>query len=145
MTDATQEVATKTQESMDVFFSKLTEAATVVTEKLIEVAPDAAEALLNLVQFKGFFSLAVGAALLIGTLVCLNVIRSVKWEETRYSSGSEPATATDWLKFIGGITLGISFLFGAAILLFSFYNWLSAFYPEGAIALKALEAVGINI
>lgn len=137
---AAQEVAAKTQESMDAFFSKLTEAATVVTEKLVEVAPDAAEAMLNLVQFKGVFGLVLGLVFAIGLFVSIRMLSKVRFDE--YNDPDSPKSAVN---LVGGIAGSVVSTAGVLINLFPFYNWLAAFYPEGAIALKALEAVGINI
>lgn len=53
-TSTTQQIEDTTKE---LFFEKITEYAAVLEQQLIDVAPHAAEALLNLVQFKGDFIL----------------------------------------------------------------------------------------
>lgn len=141
------ELKDKAYEGVDGFFTKLTEAADIVTEKLIEVAPEAAQAVLNLVQFKGIFSLLAASILLAGLTIAVR--KMWKWLLVKREDGTnhllyemEGAVVLPWL--------GFSLLFFAWFVVFmddflSFYNWLSAFYPEGAVALKALQAAGIDL
>lgn len=128
------------------FFDKLTEATTIISTKLIEAAPEAADALLSIVQLEGLFVLSsttfiLAVILATGLKVAFSTLAWAKKysEENRNADGAEffiPA-----LSFL--LTALIAFCF--AVPLFVFYNWLSVFYPEGAIALRALEAAGIPI
>lgn len=141
----------KVHEGVDGFFTKLTEAADVVTEKLIEVTPEAADAILNLVQFKGVFYITVPAivlALWIGLIVNgIKFLRNVNpeiWGIAEYDGAAGDITRI----FVqGGVCFAMFFpsVIWAIPSILSFYNWLSALYPEGAIALKALQAVGIDL
>jgi hypothetical protein len=130
-------------DNIDVFFGKINEAADIVSAKLVAVAPEAAEALLNLVQFKGVFDLASGVAL--GCLCCVLIKFGVnrmglaaeitKEHGDRYSNNEEMTwQAVGAVSFVVAAFTGV----GSLISVLSFYPWLAAFYPEGAIAMKAL-------
>lgn len=130
-----------TIEGIDGFFTKLTEAAEIVTQKLIAVAPDVAESLLNLVQAKGIFDLSVGLM----SFISLTALSAWSW--SKLASFPEGSPWSDlgipWL--IGNVLVtlvALGALFGDVL---NFYSWVAAFYPEGAIALKALEAAGISL
>lgn len=138
-----EETIQEVSKGIDGFFDKLTEAAGIISVKLIEVAPDAAAALLNLVQFKGIFILmSTFIFITLTTIIGLYYTKKLwKW-----------ASVTDAGDGIGEYIPGVMLCLGSCALLlcsiwplFEFYNWLSAFYPEGAIAFKALQAVGINL
>lgn len=138
-----EEITTEILTGVDGFFDKLTEATEIISGKLIEVAPDAANALLNLVQFKGIFNLIV-PSLFFFTFLFL-VINGLKWL-TEVDDLEDDANCVRL--FVQGITCfitGIFSLLWAVPNMLSFYNWLSALYPEGAIAFKALQAVGIDL
>lgn len=122
---------------LDMFFTKLTDAADIVSTKLVEVAPDAAYALLHLVRFKGIFDLSLGALLLLmGLILCTKALEFMKRDD------EDPTF--DILGALLAVVSFVVFLSGMVEIL-SFYNWVAALYPEGAIALKALEAVGITL
>jgi len=128
------------KDNLDDFFGKINEAVDMVSAQLIEVAPEAADALLTLVQFKGIFELAVGFLCL--AMVCAGVYflrRGVVLcqEYKTFDKGMFLAVPSAMVIFFSGI-----FAIGA---LSQFYNWLAAFYPVGALSLKALEAVGITL
>lgn len=135
-------------ETVDVFLGKLIQAADVVTAKLIEVAPDAANAILTLVQAKGVFSLSKSGLLMITGISLLVAWRKYVWpwisikeqELSPYDKGMYKAL----YGYIPSAVFILIILFGFFSLL-SFYKWVSVFYPEGAIALKALEAAGIEL
>lgn len=135
------EIEQKTLEGIDGFFNKLTEATDIVATKLIDVAPEAAEALLNLVQFKGIFNVTASLLVTFFLILCAAKIapRLIKWaKEDEYN----PAPLI--IMVVGG--LGWVVMFASSLICFlSFYNWLAAFYPEGAVAFKALAAVGIDL
>lgn len=137
----TQEVTKTTTENIDAFFGKLTEAADIVTAKLVAVAPEAAEAILRLVQFKGVFTLATDVIVAFALFLVTNKYAPplLKWaKDDEYNP--LPFAVILIAGIIGGI-LTIAVIIDLA----TFYNWVSAFYPEGAIALKALEAVGVSL
>lgn len=138
MTDEITEVAT---DNIDTFFSKLNEAADVVTEKLVDVAPEATEAILNLIQFKGVFNLVLGGVFFLMLVATICTIFTAKVDDDY-----DPASFRDGVKIYGGMIVAFPlFIATLEVGFLSFYNWLSAFYPEGALALKALEAVGITL
>lgn len=126
-------------DNVDAFFEKLNQAADVVTQKLVAVAPEAAEAMLSLVQAKGIFDLVISALFILAA--CMLAKITIKTCKKVFETDSEhliPAfVVTGVFSAISFITGGIGFL--------NFYNWVAAFYPEGAIAMKALEAVGIEL
>lgn len=136
-----EETAVAATENIDAFFGQINEAISIFSAKVIEVAPEAAEAILSLVQFKGGFNIAVGVLFLIATVAVfkfgfLSGISDLREDE--YSGiGLFKAMAGGFIAFVSG--------FITCVYLLSFYNWVSAFYPEGAIALKALEAVGVSL
>lgn len=131
-------------EGIDGFFTKLTEAADIVTEKLIDVAPEAAEAILNIVQFKGAFNLVLSGLL----ILLIPIVAFQAWSKAiKFVRSKNGSYFSDIVYMPLGLATVIAFI--PWIIAFSegwsFYNWLSAFYPEGAVALRALEAVGINL
>ncbi len=126
---------------VDGFFDKLTEATEIISTKLIEITPDAAVVLLHLVQFKGVFAISkiMVMFLVMGTLVLWSwrkFIAHTKKDDFDVEGARVWATAN----ILGSVSVVILFCATA-----NFYNWISAVYPEGAIAFKALEAVGINL
>jgi len=140
----TQQIEETTLKGLDTFFTKLTEAADVVTQKLIEVTPEAADAILNLVQFKGIFELSTGF------LVFIIPLGLVLWSWLKFKKYVSCTTGSNFcgeiaVLWLGGNIITTIITIIAFISVLDFYNWLSAFYPEGAIAFKALEAVGINL
>lgn len=140
-----EEIKQKALEGIDGFFTKLTEAADVVTAKLIEVTPEAAEAILNLVQFKGAFTLLKLSIPLVffATFSIWCWRRFYLFIESgggrSSNSGDLEAACFFWcaIATVPAIVSALAFL--------NFYHWVAAFYPEGAIALKALQAVGIEL
>lgn len=135
----TQEVVV---DGMDRFFDNLTQAATTVSEKLIEVTPAVAEALLSLVQYKGMFTLTTAFILLIiaGLIIRLSLLRIYR---AIVKTDEDPFLYV--MLFILLCCFTIMLLMVSVASIGSFYNWVAVFYPEGAIALKALEAAGIDI
>lgn len=134
------ELEEKALEGVDGFFEKLTEYADVLGGKLTDIAPDAAEALLNLIQLKGGFILAIGFVAAAVTIFGLNQLRKVKIDKE-----GNFERLSDFFRLVGGV-LFVCFGGSCAVsTLFDFYNWLAAFYPEGALAFKVLKAVGIEI
>lgn len=138
---------TELQEGVDGFFDRLNEAIDIVSEKLVEVAPEAAEAVLNLVQAKGIFHLVVAAPFVLGALVALFLVWSFtlkyhkqKKEEGEYYDPFIPFFPAGCATAVLLVCFFVAFFKG-----WTFYNWLSAFYPEGAIAFKALQAAGIDL
>lgn len=129
-------------QGIDGFIERLNQAADVITSKLIEVAPDATEAILNLVQFKGIFEIGVSAVWLVTSLVLLILHFKIIWPwSVKYI---DEADGISLVANLALVPIGF-FIVDSSISFFNFYNWLSAFYPEGALALKALEAVGIDL
>jgi len=131
----------KAAEGVDGFFDKLSGAMDIVGEKLIDVTPEAAEHLLNLVQFKGIFGISKAGIVLaiVATLATWSWLKLKRYASSGNSTVDEIcawATCNTALTVVSGFVL---------MIFLDFYNWISAFYPEGAIALKALEAVGINL
>lgn len=131
-------------EGFNNFLNGLTNAATMVSQKIMEIAPDVADALLNLVQFKGIFSLITAAVFLTGAAVFY--FKGVYPKISKWAKDNErESDGFSWVVFaILSAPFGL-LIVGNTIDLFSFYSWISAIYPEGAIALKALEAAGINL
>ena len=142
MTETNEQIT----EGVDGFFDRLNDAVDILTEKLIEISPEAADALLNLVWVKGVFGLASAVAALVlffGILVFFYRLWRVGF--TDQLSVIEANTAA--FVFGGAGALGSGLL---VIKIFfhdflNFYTWLSIFYPEGALAYKALQAVGIDL
>ena len=142
--EAPTTLETTVTEGMDTFFTKLTEATEVITEKLIEVTPQAAEALLNLIQFKGVFNITI-SGLFTGITLFL-IINTVSLLQRMFEEKlSEAAIPRVIVQGFLSVLLILTCMVWALPTLLSFYNWLSALFPEGAIALKALEAVGIEL
>lgn len=139
-----EELEQKTLEGIDGFFTKLTEATDIVSAKLVEVAPDAAEAILGLVQIKGIFSLvnefAWFAVFFLLTRWLYGVSRK-RFNEGEYEHYDVP------IFIFAGAGAGVAGVFSLCMLgkFLRFYDWLAAIYPEGAVALTALNAVGINL
>jgi hypothetical protein len=127
---------------MDVVFDKLLTATDTITQKLIEVAPEAANAILNLVQFKGAF-LLISCVVGISGIFC-TVRYCLKKVHKHFETSRHKQDIILGVCMICGILFGTTFIYCVSELL-SFYNWLSAFFPEGAIAFKALEAAGIDL
>lgn len=137
------------KKGLEGFFTKLTEVTDELTTKLFDVAPEAAEALLSLVQFKGFFYLISSSLTMV---ICYLSIRYLLTKKTEINIASNSydifATWGDCFKFWTlAIPVGVLFIISLCSVgnLLSFYNWLSAFHPEGAIAIQALQAVGIDL
>lgn len=126
-------------DNVDAFFEKLNQAADVVTQKLVAVAPEAAEAMLSLVQAKGVFDVVISALFILASLVLAKI--TIKTCKKAFETAFEPLIPTF---MITGVISAILFITGTLGVL-DFYNWVAAFYPEGAIAMKALAAVGIEL
>lgn len=131
------------QEGLDGFLDRLNNAIDVTTEKLLEVAPEAAELILTLVQLKGGFTLITSFL-----SIAIAVILCKKYTATLWNWGQEHGDNSEGFSLIPCVFLVIAclvaFIAGLCNLLY-FYNWLSLILPEGAIALKALEAAGIDL
>lgn len=140
----------ETNESMttgvDGFFDKLNEVTTLLTDKMVDVSPEIVETLLNLVQAKSGFNLILGCFLTIPLMVFW-------FNRSRVSQWVEDKERTQALDNKGGYVVLSAFLGFCAVMasifgvvdILAFSNWLGVFYPEGALALKALEAAGINL
>lgn len=133
-------------ETVGSFSEKLIEASEVVTTKLIEVAPDVADAMLMLIQAKGIWEITTDFLITVPFLLPLFFYKTIfnktkEWEEDlcSYDKGFYHASAFTLI----ALSSFISFICVCDI--FNFYNWVAAFYPEGAVALKALEAAGISL
>lgn len=135
-------------DNIDDFLGKLNQAADIVTEKLIDIAPEAAEGLLNLVQAKGIFDIAVGLLIAIPlAILCVFCLRMYRdsgrvIDQNGWDIPEGDVQFTMILMFVVSAGIGIVTL---SIRVVNFYNLVAAFYPEGAIALKALEAVGVEL
>ena len=125
------------------FFDKLTEVTGALTEELVNVAPSVAEALLTLVQVKGVFHISIGLLALFGVYKAFNMLKTVKFCESR-NSLDLTESVNDAMKLVFGVLLILSFAF-ISLFNLQFYHWISAIYPEGALALKALSAAGIDL
>lgn len=133
-------------EKLDTFLGKVIDAAETVSAKLIDVAPEVADSLLMLVQAKGIYE--IGTSFLF-TIISLSVFvwliksrtKVLEYNDTleRYEQGMP---VIFWV-ISSAITLFILICFFSS--LFNFYDWVSAFYPEGAVAIKALKAAGIEL
>lgn len=126
-------------DNVDAFFEKLNQAADVVTQKLVAVAPEAAEAMLSLVQAKGAFDLGISTLFILASIALAKV--AIKTCKKAFETHFEPLIPAF---MVTGVLSAISLITGGAGFI-NFYNWVAAFYPEGAIAMKALEAVGIDL
>jgi small-conductance mechanosensitive channel len=118
------------------FFEQLAEVTRLLKEQFINVAPEVMQILLSTVQLKGIFSLCIGFILLILLLPIKSLFKKM-WKASK-----------DEYAEMGVVLFG--FIFGLLYLLIVVYtlrfsSWLAAFYPEGALALKAIEAVGVNL
>ena len=128
------------------FADKLAEAGMMVTDKLIEVAPDVAESILKLVQIKGIFEISYdvivfGTLSIVIALMVKNWKRLDEWSDNiRSDDGAAVMGVYNFLLILLAVVTFFNFLS-----IFDFYNWVAAFYPEGAIAIRALEAVGITL
>lgn len=131
----------ETLASLDTFMAKVVEASTIVTQKLIEVSPEVADALLNIVQFKGIFELVIGFVItLVPLFLTLFLIRKIS------DSNNEDIEDKPFLLTLTGIAGGLitTFsLFSTGILTFEL--WLQAIFPEGYIGLRALAELGLKI
>ena len=136
------ENTTDAPQNIDVFIGKLNTAIDAISEQVIKVAPDAAEMIVGLVQFKGAFSLAVGliliALLFVFMKICTKRLFSWSYKHDDNTGLCWAVTSFAHMPFI---------LFAAHGLgkVLSFNNWLSLLYPEAALAYKALEAVGVYL
>lgn len=133
------------EDGLAVFVDKLNTAADIITSKLIEQAPEALESILNIIQYKGIFDLATAFV-----LVCVFAPLSVFFAKVA-RDGLLDKYDTPLDSEFAGIVFGILFslaIAGAIIFsgrIFDFNLWLASFYPEGALALKALNSVGIEL
>lgn len=146
-TETTTEVVEAAETGVDAFFTKLTEVTTQLTDKLISVAPDIADALLNLVQAHSVFNLIVGFLMLTipACIVFLKWHSLWAWVEKKEDdAGIDASGMYGLLGLFCVVVMGGTSLMGLLKLL-SFTNWIGAFYPEGALALKALEAAGLSL
>ena len=75
-------------------------------------------------------------------LLIKRIWKAVVEIENNASHGNEYGAYILFFVFTGIFTI-ISIIRLTCIL--NFYNWVSVFYPEGAIALKALSSVGIDL
>lgn len=131
-------------DNVDAFFEKLNQAADVVTQKLVAVAPEAAEAMLSLVQAKGIFDLTVSVVILGFSLVMATISASSFKKAFVEDSDCFANEVYVAISAISAAFCLVSFIVGGARIT-NFYYWVAAFYPEGAIAMKALQAVGISL
>lgn len=128
------------------FTDKLAEAGTLVTQKLIDVAPDVADSILNLVRAKGIFDISFDVILFLMSL-SITIILINKW-------GKVKSFDDEYHSVLYGPEIKIYSLFCVAsvavsvvsfLSIFNFYNFVAAIMPEGAIAMKALSSVGLEL
>ena len=130
-------------EGFSAFMDKLSEAATAITGKLVETAPVALDALLGLIRFKGIFEVTMDLVFLAIPIIILFTFGKKVWAWTvKNIDECTECVCTICMLFFGPLLV---WAFFSLHNLFNFTNWLSALYPEGILAIKALEAVGIKL
>ncbi len=134
-------------ESMDVFFDKLGTYADKLADSMVEKAPEAYNALLTLIQFKSGFDLLVNLLFIV-----LFVGASFVWfwgvlPKSRVAANESAWWSGEIIFFTGYLPIIIFSIcaFVNLCLFLNFKAFLGLFYPEGYLALKALEAVGIYL
>tara|TARA_R110000764_G_scaffold14143_3_gene40581 strand:- start:5552 stop:5983 length:432 start_codon:yes stop_codon:yes gene_type:complete len=133
-------------ETVSTFSEKLIEAAGVVSTKLIEVAPDVADAMLSLVQIKGLWEVTTGLVYLMIFLTPLFFSKRIWSKVCAYESNQDCyRTGGAYVFFVLGFGALSILSFIRLTVLLDFYNWISIFFPEGAIALRALSSVGVEL
>lgn len=130
-------------EGFSAFMDKLSEAATTITGKLVETAPVALDALLGLIRFKGIFEVTMDLVFLVIPVAVLLAFggKVWRWMKDTWDECDDCVVLTGIFFFGPLIAISLIMLHN----LFNFTNWLSALYPEGILAIKALEAVGIKL
>jgi len=125
---------------LDDFMARMGEAIQYVSTKIVDVGVQAAELVLNLVQMKSIFILVVSLLTVVATLI----VRSKAY--TWLVAQDQTTTPQDKV-FIGVMSWvpTVAIVAYPMTQLLSFYNWAGAIYPAAAIAMKALEAAGINL
>lgn len=126
--------------SMDKFFDKLTEVTSTLAEQLYKVAPEVLELTLKLIQFNSIFCLVASGLGMIFAVYSLKKIRQIK-----IHSNGDVDSVFDVVKIVFG---GFIICGGTIAFIknwFSFNTWLGLFYPEGVLALRALEAADIHL
>lgn len=125
---------------LDDFMTRMGDAIQYVTTKIVDVGVQAADLVLNLVQMKSIFTLVISVVVIVVTLLVRS--KGVQWvvsnDETMSSEDKFFTNIVSWLPATAIMVYPISQLL-------SFYNWAGAIYPAAAIAMKALEAAGINL
>lgn len=125
---------------LDDFMARMGEAIQYVSTKIVDVGVQAAELVLNLVQMKSIFALVVSLIVIVATLV-------VRSKAYNWLVSQEQNTKSEDKIFIGVMSWipTVAIVAYPMTQLLSFYNWAGAIYPAAAIAMKALEAAGINL
>lgn len=141
--------AISTSEAFGEILNKLTNVAEYLTGKLVDVAPEALDAILNLIRFKGAFEIGMALMLLFAWLWTLcnyygffKTLDKAFWDS---STGEESHKvfrlfAQGFLLFLLSV-ITVFNVWGA----FAFDNWLALLFPEGTLALRALEAAGLQL
>lgn len=134
-------------DQLDVFMSKVNTAVDLISEKLVDVAPDALDAILTLVWSKGIYGIVSGLIILALSYVCGSIGLKLykRADELNKTPEYKYATPIEYIHafffwFVSFVLLVVSFA-----KLIGYTTWLSVFYPEGVLALKALSAAGIYL
>ena len=132
--------------NLDAFIGKLNAATDVITSQVVSKAPEVLDGVLHLIQARAAFDLTLS----IGVIVTCSYV-SVKlyrwlnsWAKEATGDPDDIAAMLAVCSFFAVVIQAFPVIF-AICTLTKFYNWVALFYPEGALALRALEAAGITM
>lgn len=144
-----KEVVESATPNIDAFVGKVNSALDVITTQIIDVAPKAADLLLRTIQFKGIFEVVVGFVFLLVTVtlgwLVRNAIRKLIAQEADKSANNEASEVANMFVACAGSVAAVGFGIATISYLCSFEAWVAAVFPEAALAMKALAAVGVNL
>jgi hypothetical protein len=133
-------------QSAELFFDKLGGYADKLEEVIMDKAPEAYGALLDLIQFKAAYE--IGSGLLFTGIAASLSLFWIKKMLPKAREADEGGYSDGVVTFFGGyvpsIILSVITLVTFAQTI-SFLNVLGLFYPEGYLALRALQAVNITL
>ena len=129
-------------QSLSGFVDNLNEAMTVISQKLVTAAPEAAQLMLKALQLQAAGDLitsVLGAGFAFYLLTKVSPVQLKKAMDARDGEDLLPGIAA----ILSGVT-GVLLVFGACLSILSTKTWIALFSPEAAIALKALDAIGVK-
>lgn len=139
--NSTKEVLSKVTESQ--FWDTLMKYSEEITKTVIEKTPEAYQALLQLIQFKFGFEVIVSGiiTICIWLLIYKSIKLGIKYRASLDSEAMFPVVVFTFMVIVALFMVSLDYFTD----LLQFTNWLGFLFPEGYLAMKALEAVGLNL